>query len=58
MQKALEAIAAVERVVREAGEAAPDHWRHVGNRLAAGHDPRPYSRARHSAWQLRRVLAP
>jgi hypothetical protein len=58
VQQALDAIAAVERVVRDAGEAAPDHWRHVGNRLAAGLEPRPYSRARHSAWQLRRALAP
>ena len=33
---------------------APDHWRHVHNRLAPDDEPRPYSRDRHRAWLLRR----
>lgn len=32
---------------------APDHWRHIGNRLACGLSPRDYTAARHRAWQLR-----
>jgi hypothetical protein len=35
---------------------APEHWRHVHNRLAAGETPRPYTRERHRAWLLRREL--
>lgn len=54
VQKALEAIDAVEAVDIDACDAAPDHWRHVGNRIAAGLPFRPYSRDRHMAW-LRRL---
>jgi hypothetical protein len=57
VRQVLEAVDAVERVVSQAGDAAPDHWRHVMNRVSAGLAARPYSRARHSAWQLRRALA-
>jgi hypothetical protein len=57
VRQVLEAVDAVERVVSHAGDAAPDHWRHVMNRVSAGLPPRPYSRARHSAWQLRKALA-
>ena len=35
---------------------APDHWRHVHNRLLAGYEPRAYSRDQHRAWLLRRGL--
>ena len=37
-------------------EVAPDHWRHIHNRLAAREDPRCYSPARHDAWLRRRDL--
>ena len=39
-----------------AGDAAPDHWRHVHNRIAAGQRPRDYTRERHRAWLKRREL--
>lgn len=35
---------------------APDYWRHVHNRLIAGHAPRAYSLVRHRAWLLRREI--
>ena len=37
-------------------DAAPDHWRHVANRIAAGHQPRPYTLERHRAWLKRREI--
>ena len=39
-------------------EVAPDHWRHIHNRLAAREAPRCYSPARHDAWLRRRDLLP
>ena len=39
-------------------EAAPDYWHHVGNRIAAGQEPRAYSKARHAVWKLRQRLMP
>jgi len=53
----LEGIDAVEALGVDAADAAPEHWRHVNNRLAAGLAPRAYSRARHAAWLQRRALA-
>ena len=38
-------------------EVSPDYWRHVHNRMAAGEQPREYSRLRHRAWLLRREIA-
>jgi Protein of unknown function (DUF2840) len=37
-------------------DAAPDHWRHVHNRIAAGHQPRAYTMERHRAWLRRREI--
>lgn len=56
VQKALEAIDAVEAAGIEACDAAPDHWRHVGNRIAAGLPVRPYTLERHTAWLRRRAV--
>jgi hypothetical protein len=56
VQKALEAIDAVEAVGIDACDAAPDHWRHVSSRIAAGLPVRPYSRDRHVAWLRRRAV--
>lgn len=36
--------------------AAPEYWRHVHNRTAAGMAPRSYSGTRHAAWMQRREL--
>ena len=37
-------------------DVAPDHWRHIHNRLAARDVPRDYSAERHLAWLKRRAL--
>ena len=58
VERVLQAIDAVERVDIDPVDACPDHWRHVQNRLAAGDEPRPYTRERHAAWLLRRRSGP
>ena len=54
----LQAIDAVEAIGVDPIAVAPDHWRHVHNRLTAGGEPRPYTRERHNAWLLRRRAEP
>lgn len=39
-------------------DVAPDHWRHIHNRLAVADVPRAYSGERHRAWLLRKGLQP
>jgi hypothetical protein len=39
-------------------DVAPDHWRHVHNRLAGREAPRDYNPARHRAWLQRKALLP
>lgn len=39
-------------------EVAPDHWRHIHNRIWARETPRGYSLARHGAWLQRKALLP
>jgi hypothetical protein len=39
-------------------DVAPDHWRHIHNRLAGREVPRGYSPERHRAWLQRRALQP
>lgn len=39
-------------------EVAPDHWRHIHNRLAGREVPRGYNLARHRAWLQRKALLP
>lgn len=58
VERVLQAIDAVEALGIDPTDAAPDHWRHLHNRLIAGEPPRPYSREQHRAWLLRRKLAP
>lgn len=57
VEAALKAIDAVEQLGIDAADAAPDHWRHVQNRLVVGETPRPYTMPRHRAWLLRRRVA-
>ncbi len=54
VEQVLAAIDQVEALELRAEDACPDHWRHVGNRIAAGETPRAYTRERHAAWLLRR----
>ena len=53
VERVLQAIDAMEAAGIDPVDAAPDHWRHVHNRLTAGEEPRQYTPARHSAWLLR-----
>lgn len=54
VQQVFEAIDAVDALGIDPADVAPDHWRHVHNRLAARETPRPYTLARHDAWLARR----
>ena len=49
-------VDAVEAAGVDPCDAAPDHWRHIHNRIAAGHQPRLYTVERHSAWLKRREI--
>lgn len=54
--RALEAIDMIEAMEIAPEDVAPDHWRHLHHRLAAGEAPRGYSRLRHAAWLKRREI--
>ena len=58
VERVLQAIDAVEALGIDPADAAPDHWRHVHNRLTVGERPRTYALARHHAWLKRRRIAP
>ena len=58
VQRALAAIDAVEALGLDPADAAPDHWRHVHNRLSAGLEPHVYTPERHAAWLHRRRIDP
>lgn len=51
-------IDAIEASGIEPCDVAPDHWRHIHNRMAGLEAPRDYSPARHQAWLQRRTLLP
>jgi hypothetical protein len=53
VEKVLQAIDTVEALGIDPVDAAPEHWRHIHNRLSVGEKPRPYTRSRHEVW-LRR----
>jgi hypothetical protein len=57
VSRVLQAIDQVETVGVDPVDAAPDHWRHVHNRLTAGGEPRWYTLARHNAWLMRQSSA-
>ena len=51
-------IDAIEASGIDPCEVAPDHWRHIHNRMAGREVPRDYSPARHRAWLQRKALLP
>lgn len=57
VEQVLAAIDQVEALDVHAEDACPDHWRHVGNRIATGQLVRPYGADRHRAWLLRRRIS-
>jgi Protein of unknown function (DUF2840) len=58
VEKALQAIDAVEALGIDPSDAAPEYWRHVHNRLSTSDEPRNYTRSQHDAWLRRRRIAP
>lgn len=53
VERVLKAIDAVDALGVDPADIDTNHWRHVHNRLAAGQEPRPYTRERHRAWLMR-----
>ena len=58
VEKVLQAIDAMEALEINPADVAPEHWRHIHNRLSVGEQPRPYTRSRHQAWLHRRKVSP
>ncbi|MFT8923135.1 DUF2840 domain-containing protein [Acetobacter sp.] len=58
VEQVLRHIDAVEEAGIDACTVSTDHWRHVGNRLNAGEQPRIYTMARHRAWLRRQEIVP
>ncbi|UXS53071.1 DUF2840 domain-containing protein [Agrobacterium tumefaciens] len=54
VRKVLDAIDAIERLGIHPADVAPDHWRHIHNRLTAGEPFRAYSQEQHRDWLKRR----
>lgn len=58
VERVLQSVDAIDALGLDPIDIAPDHWRHIHNRLAAGHEPRAYSVEQHRAWILRRRAEP
>jgi hypothetical protein len=56
VEQALQAIETVEALGIHPADAAPDHWRHINNRLSVAERPRPYTLGRHRAWLKRQEI--
>lgn len=56
VERMLQHIDAIEATGIDPVEVAPDHWRHVHNRLTAGEAPRAYTMQRHRAFLLARRI--
>jgi len=58
VERVLQVIDAIEALRINPTDVAPDYWRHLHNRLAAGHEPRRYTLEQHLAWAKRRGVTP
>ena len=58
VEDVLRHVDAIEAIGIEADAVSPDHWRHVHNRMAAGHQPRAYTAEQHRAFLLRGKVQP
>ena len=58
VERVLKLIDAIEAFGIDPADVSPDHWRHIHNRLAAGHEPRTYTLDQHHTWLLRRKVDP
>ncbi|MGX9943099.1 DUF2840 domain-containing protein [Bradyrhizobium denitrificans] len=57
VERVLTAIDAIEILGIEAADVAPEHWRHLNNRISVNEPFRVYSHEQHRAWLLRREVA-
>jgi len=57
VQRVLAAIDAIEALGIDPADAAPEHWRHLNNRIAVNEPFRVYSHEQHRAWLLRREVS-
>jgi len=58
VERVLQAVDAVATLGIDPAAVAPDHWRHVHNRLTTGEEPRRYTAEQHRAFRLRRRAQP
>ena len=58
VEQVLRHIDAIEAIGIDPEDVSPDHWRHVHNRLIAGHEPRAYTTDQHRAFLKRRRAEP
>ena len=58
VERVLQAIDAIQRLGIEPELVSPDHWRHIHNRITAGHAPRRYTLDQHRAFLLRKRTEP
>jgi len=58
VEHVLQLIDAIEALNIDPAAVSPDHWRHVHNRLTAGHKPRAYTFEQHRAFLKRRSAEP
>lgn len=56
VEAVLKAIDAIEALGLDAADVAPDHWRHLANRISVGEPFRLYSIEQHHTWLRRREL--
>ncbi|WP_445177166.1 DUF2840 domain-containing protein [Rhizorhapis sp. SPR117] len=56
VRQVIEAIDQVEAEGLDPCDIAPEHWRHVHNRMSAGEAARAYTMERHRAWLKRKAL--
>jgi len=58
VEHVLQLIDAIEALNIDPAAVSPDHWRHIHNRLTAGHEPRAYTFEQHRAFLKRRSAQP
>lgn len=58
VERVFQAIDAIESIGVHPPDVSPAYWRHIHNRLAAGQEPRLYTRIQHKAWLLRAKALP
>jgi len=58
VERVLQLIDAIEALNIDPAAVSPDHWRHIHNRLTAGHEPRAYTFEQHRAFLKRRSAEP